>query len=479
MPPFHLPNSTGYLVALSGGADSRLLLELTVRAVLARRSTGERVTVEAAHLNHGIRGDEADRDEAFCRAVCDRLGVRLTVGQVDIPTLAAASGQSEETEARAARYAFLTRTMADRSLPVLLTAHNADDGLETLLHHLLRGSGTRGMGGIPPTRSLEDGRVLVRPFLGWTRRDILAACREYGLDFVTDSTNLTDSCTRNRLRHGVTPILESIAGKDVPQRAAARLAAAAREDDEALTALAAERYQAIENPCGGIPCTLLQREPAAIAKRILLLSYADHVAVTPDRTLSAYHLDALLSLGREAREGAVSDQLPTGVATSDIPTTLYAVIRGGRLIWESHSRPAVLDLPTCPLPLGTTLWCSADSASPAVSLHVEIMGAPAAPYQGDGVWASAIFPADRITLPLVLRPRGEGDVLRSHGMTKKLKKMLCDKNIPNDLRNRLPLICLSDGTPLWFPGVAFRDGYPPPADGQALRITVYLTPTAT
>lgn len=474
--PFHLPDSSGYLVALSGGADSRLLLELTVRAVLACRAAGETVVVEAAHLHHGIRGQEADRDEAFCRAVCESLGVHLTVGHADIPAMAAAAGESEETTARRARYAFLADTLRERGIPVLLTAHNADDGLETLLHHLLRGSGTRGMGGIPPTRTLEGGAILVRPLLSRTRREILDGCRELGLDYVTDSTNLTDDATRNRLRHHVTPALEAIAGRDIPQRAATRLSAAAREDDEALMSWAAARFHAIERPDDGIPCALLRDEPPAVAKRILLLAYEAAVDVTPDRTLSAYHTESLLALARTADEGAVSDTLPAGRAG----TCLRATVRGGRLRFErlpdADKRSAAESLPACPLREGTTVFCPATETTPAITLLVERADAPLPPRDGPGVWASAVFPADALPLPLCVRPREAGDHIRTHGMSKKLKKLLCDKHIPSTLRDRLPLVCLPDGTPLWYPGVAFCDGYLPPRAGRALRITVYLDP---
>ena len=195
MPTFHLPNASAYLVALSGGADSRLLLELTIRALLERdprADVGSRVM--AAHLHHGIRGEEAHRDEEFCRQVCESLGISLAVEHADIPALAAESGESIETVARRARYDFFQRVMTECRIPVLLTAHHADDNLETILDRLLRGSGTKGMGGIPPTRPLDttpDGsrRDIYRPLLEWTKQEILEACEELGLDYVTDSTN--------------------------------------------------------------------------------------------------------------------------------------------------------------------------------------------------------------------------------------------------------------------------------------------------
>ncbi len=476
-----LPDAPGYLVALSGGADSRLLLELTVRAVLARgEDPGQRVRV--AHLHHGIRGTEADRDEAFCRRICTEAGVPLTVEHIDVPAICAKTGESEETAARRVRYDFFVRTMQAHGIPILLTAHNADDQLETLLARLLRGSGLHGMGGIPPTRllggSLPDGTPLsvVRPLLAVSRREIVSILEELNLTYVTDSTNLTDTCTRNRLRHGVTPTLETIAGPGVPQRAATRLTHVAREDEEALAALAMSRYRA---SCtndgrmdGGLPTRAVASEMPAIAKRMIALAYADFQASvggdpSEEGTLSATGLEDLLTLCREGRDGAVSTLLPTNTRGE---------IRDGYLVFAALDTSPALPLPAPrPLTEGRTLWAAGNAVHPAVWVEIERANAPISPLTGGTVWASAVFPADQLPLPLYARPRAPGDGILSHGMTKKLKKLLCDKHIPNNLRDRLPLICTDGGiTPLWFPGVVFRDGYPPPKVGPALRITLHL-----
>ena len=199
MLPFTLPDSPSYAVAFSGGADSRLLLELTVRALLGRLGEEGRSRVIALHLHHGIRGKEADRDLAFCEEVCEGLGVELIAERVNIPAMAKELGESLETAARKARYDFFGRVMDERGIGILLTAHHADDNLETVLAQLIRGSGTRGMRGIPTTRMLgywtdKQIKLVHRPLLDFTKRDILAACEELGLDFVTDSTNLETDC---------------------------------------------------------------------------------------------------------------------------------------------------------------------------------------------------------------------------------------------------------------------------------------------
>ncbi len=479
MPVFRLPHASAYLVALSGGADSRLLLELSVRAVLEREpgaAVGKRIL--AAHLHHGIRGGEADRDEAFCRQICAELGIPLLVERADIPAMASASGESLETVARRARYDFFLRVMQTHNIPVLLTAHHADDNLETVLDRLLRGSGTRGMGGIPPSRVLgaaQDGSELtvIRPLLEWTKRDILAACAELGLDYVTDSTNLETAYTRNRLRHTVTPALEELAGEGIPQRAAARLSRAAREDEACLMGLAEAQVKIHLSPEGdGLFLKELQMHYPAIAKRMMAILYErataeadphDGSGISAAGTLTAAHLEALCEL--------IQKGVPESSVT--LPRGMKARVRGDWL----YIRPAeAFDDPLPPakpvsLSEGYTQW------GQDVTVLIESSPEPLSPKEGERVWASAVFPAT-LPLPLMARCREAGDVILSHGMTKKLKKLLCDKDIPLHLRDRIPLICLPngshDGEPLWYPGAAFRDGFPTPKEGACLRITVWL-----
>ena len=174
------------LVALSGGADSTALL-------LSLQACG--CELAAAHLNHCLRGSESDRDEDFVRALCARLGVPLTVERADVRAHAAAQGCGIEEAARSLRYAFLERAADAVGADWIATAHTADDNLETVLFHLTRGTGTRGMAGIPPRR----GRI-IRPLLGATRTEIEAYLAGKGEPYVTDSSNLTDAHTRNRIR---------------------------------------------------------------------------------------------------------------------------------------------------------------------------------------------------------------------------------------------------------------------------------------
>jgi tRNA(Ile)-lysidine synthase len=198
---------------VSGGADSMALLWCMY---MLRDKLG--IHLQAAHFNHHLRGEESDRDEAFVRSFCDRFEIPLILGGGQVE----AGKKGLEAAAREARYRFL------ESIPgKLATAHTADDNAETVLMHLVRGTGLKGLGGIAPVR----GRIL-RPMLTVTRQQVVAFLQEYCLSWVEDSSNAEDDFLRNRLRHSVMPLL-----KEENPRLAEKLSSMAlrlREDEAAL-----------------------------------------------------------------------------------------------------------------------------------------------------------------------------------------------------------------------------------------------------
>ena len=184
--------------AVSGGADSMALL----RVLLELRETfGYPLT--ACHVNHGLRGETADRDEAFVRAECARLGVSLTVFRPADVGMAVPSHAGEDW-ARKLRYACFAQLLAG-GIDCIATAHTATDQAETLLFRLARGTGLHGAGGIRPRRP-----GYCRPLLGLTRAETEALCAAFEQGWVTDETNESDVYARNRLRHGAVPALRSV-----------------------------------------------------------------------------------------------------------------------------------------------------------------------------------------------------------------------------------------------------------------------------
>ena len=277
-----LPDGARVLCAVSGGADSVALLHLLCAM--------PEISVCCAHFNHRLRGAESDRDEAFVKELCAKLGVPCFIGSADVAAYAAEHGLGIEIAARKLRYEFLERTAQAQGCSRIATAHNADDNAETVLMHLLRGSGLRGLCGIPPVR----GNV-VRPLLNVPRSEIEAYLAEHGLSHVEDSSNGSDDYTRNRVRHQLLPLLGELNGN-----AAGNICAAAellREDEAFLSGLA-EAFLMEYREENELPVSALLTLPKPVAMRALRSMCGADIART--------HLDAvyMLCLNRAVRAGA-------------------------------------------------------------------------------------------------------------------------------------------------------------------------------
>ncbi len=221
-----LPQGAKVLCAVSGGADSVALLHF-----LSKR---EEIELFAAHYNHCLRGAESDGDEAFVRAMCNSLGIKCVVARGDVASYAAESGKSTEDAARTLRYEFLRKTALDEGCSRIATAHNADDNAETVLFNLSRGTGLKGLCGIPPVRG-----EIIRPFLQSTREEIESYLVQNALEHVEDSSNATDDYSRNRIRHHVSPVLKQLNPSFAS--AIARMTESLREDEEYISS-AAENF---------------------------------------------------------------------------------------------------------------------------------------------------------------------------------------------------------------------------------------------
>ena len=243
-------------VGVSGGADSMCLLSL-LRECAAELA----ITLTAVHVNHGIRGAEADADEAFTERFCRENGVPFVARRADVPALAARSGESTELCARRVRYEIFRSLGADK----IATAHTGTDRVETLLMNLSRGAGLKGLCSIPPVR----GNV-VRPLFDFTRAETERYCWEHGVPFVTDSTNLCDDYTRNRFRHTVIPALTDL--NPAFEANALRCLSLLRQDEEYLRSAAKERFDELFDPASrSLPVAGLLAEPESLRGRVLAL----------------------------------------------------------------------------------------------------------------------------------------------------------------------------------------------------------------
>lgn len=243
-------------VGVSGGADSVALLRFLAAL---RPQFGWDLVV--CHIHHGLRGAEADRDECFVRALAEQLGLPCAVSRIDAAALALRDHISVEEAGRMARYAFFAQTAGEGGR--IATAHTLDDSIETVLMNLVRGTGLRGLCGIPRIRG-----NIVRPLLDCTRAEVEDYLGALGQPYCTDSTNLTDDYTRNRIRHDILPRLCAL-NQNFPGAMARMLPRLAAQ--QALTdCLAAQSAQQLHAACGGLSRQDLSALPEPVCDRLLL-----------------------------------------------------------------------------------------------------------------------------------------------------------------------------------------------------------------
>lgn len=243
-------------VGVSGGADSVALLRFLAAL---RPQFGWDLVV--CHIHHGLRGAEADRDECFVRALAEQLGLPYAVSRIDAAALALRDHISVEEAGRMARYAFFAQTAGEGGR--IATAHTLDDSIETVLMNLVRGTGLRGLCGIPRIRG-----NIVRPLLDCTRAEVEDYLGALGQPYCTDSTNLTDDYTRNRIRHDILPRLCAL-NPNFPGAMARMLPRLAAQ--QALTdCLAAQSAQQLQAACGGLSRQGLSALPEPVCDRLLL-----------------------------------------------------------------------------------------------------------------------------------------------------------------------------------------------------------------
>lgn len=424
-----LPPGTRVLCACSGGADSTALLRLLCDTPGLR--------VACAHFNHRLRGEESDRDEAFVRGMCDELGITFYCGGGDVRAYAGAHRLGIEEAAREMRYAFLEETAAQHCFDRIATAHHAEDNAETILLNLIRGSGLRGLCGIPPVR----GR-LIRPLLGVTRSEILAYLDSIGQGFVDDSTNRADDCARNRMRHRVLPLLAEENPAALEHiRAAAELL---RQDEEYLSDCA-ERF--IEAHCegGALPVRAFLDLPEAVGARVLRQTLGP---------LSRAHVEAVRALCRSGETHAALD-LP------------------GRRVRKERDRLILScgeDAPLArrELTFGETLLPEAGfrilrrKAAPGEEIH--------------NSFNTFCFSCALIRGKMFVASRGPGDSVRllGRGCTKTLKKLFQEAGLPLSERERTPVIYDEAGVAAVYGfGAAERCAAASASDGGIEIIEIY------
>ena len=407
------------IVGISGGGDSVCLLFL-----LSRYQKRRPFHLLGIHVNHGIRGQEALRDQEYAKKLCERLGVPFTVYTYSVPAIAQQEKRSlEEAGRMVRRRAFEEKAASLGKKAVIALAHHENDNAETVLHNLIRGTKAAGMGGIRPIQEIGEGVAYIRPLLKVTREEIETYLRQQKIPWMIDSTNQELEYTRNRIRHRIIPEMEKINPKAVSH-----------------IAQAADTFQAIEEYLTGQADMLYreyveQRENGYWIRKELFLekelmqSYVIRMvlerAADKKQDLTAFHVESILSLGK-GRTGA-SVSLPGGVLASQVYGDLY------------------VRLPD-------------SGEAPLKELELEIF-----PWENQQIPEKTYtkwFDYDKIKSSLEIRHRKPGDFLTiaDTGGRKKLKDYFIDCKIPREEREKVTL--LAEGSHiLWVVGYRISQYY--------------------
>ena len=396
-----LSNGDKVIVALSGGADSVTLLDMlnSVKELY-------NLTIYAAHINHGLRGEEADRDENFCEILCKNYNIEIFVKKADVKTLAKMQKISEELCGRQVRYNFFEE-LSQKLCAKIATAHTASDNIETLLFNITRGSSITGAGAITPKRD-----NIIRPLIMLTREQIESYCEEHHLEFVTDSTNLTDDYTRNKIRHQVIPVLRQI--NPNLELSAFHFSESARETAEYINS---RTQKAINNAkCDyGYSCkSLLDNDKAIIKNAVSTICKTDS-GVTPEYK----HIELILEIIKNC--GAVN-----------IGNNYKAVSKQGilRIVNESEN----------------------DTFSP-----IEVEGSftfinESKTYRVD--IDNSILENKRFVFRL--RQNTDKFTYYKRNLTKPLRKAMNEAKIPSELRDKLILLA-DEQTVLWCEDIGYSE----------------------
>lgn len=390
------------VVAVSGGADSVALLHF-----LAKEAHGLSLKVSACHVNHHLRGEESDRDQQFVEQLCRAWGIPCRVFHADVAAEAKTRRQGIEECARQLRYEAFGQ-VAEASHVKVATAHTISDSLETVLFHLARGTSLKGLCGIPPSRGW-----VIRPLIYCSRQEVEQYCREYGLSFVTDSTNLGDEYTRNRIRHEVIPVLREI---NPSLFATAEDTLASLRRDEAFLETCAR--QAVSEAREGR------------AYRVSVLQALDESILS--RVVSSLLLESRVPVGRK-RLAMVMQLIRRGGGKLQLSEKQYARV-SGRLfeIFQEPEQTGYFERKVVPgeltLPSGAVynISCAVDLET---NVNKNLLYLP--------------LDYDKIKGNLIVRQRKDGDRIRLAGrnVTKSLKKLWNEAAVPVAQRSKLGVFC--------------------------------------
>ncbi len=418
-----LPQGQPVVVAVSGGPDSVCLLHIlsTIREELG-------ITLHAAHLNHQLRGADADADAEYVSALSRRLGIPVTVERRNVRAFRARHHLSLEEAAREVRYAFLAKVAGSLGADRVAVGHTVDDHLETVLMHLIRGTGTRGLRGLQPVtvrRLAAKSITIIRPLLQISREDTADYCARNNLAPRADASNLALSPLRNRIRHELLPLLRRY-NPGIAQ-ALFRTARIAGDDIAFLEEQAAQAWGDIarirENTVV-LDKTRFLKLPSTLQRYLLRTAIEKLAGNIMD--IEARHIDGIMSA--LARPAGRRVNLPSGLTFA----TGYDEFLLGRDPAALSPYPA-LDT-EIPLKIPGETRMSGWQVKAAIITSEEMA-------KSGGL--TACFDLDKTGDELTVRCRRQGDRFQPLGMSqpKKLGEFMIDARVPRSWRNCVPLVC--------------------------------------
>ncbi len=398
------------VVALSGGADSMALLN-----VLYSLRDDYCLTLEACHVNHGIRGESAERDEEFVTDACRKLGIRLHIHHADVPALARERGIGLEECGRQVRYEFFS-SLGDC---LIATAHTLSDRCETLILNEARGASLKGLCSIPAVRG-----NIIRPLIDCTRDEIENYCAENSISFVTDETNSDPSYSRNRIRLRVVPELKQI--NPSFEKAFSRLIDSACEDEEYFESVTKEIVKKSKKE-NGYDAVLIKNQHPSVRKRVLACILNKEAGITPERI----HL----SLTEGILDGGKTEIIGNTVVCVENSVLTVNPEREAEEQWQADFSSLYAELPVG-------------------KVKAEIFNKNELPRKH--IVHNKVLDYERTVGKLVIRNRRAGDKIRLAGSscTKTLKKLFNEKHL--DGRNNR-LILADDLGVVWVEGIGCAD----------------------
>jgi tRNA(Ile)-lysidine synthase len=413
------------VVAVSGGPDSMCLFHILFNI---QKELG--IDLHVAHLNHQLRGKESDADAAVVASLARKFGVPATIEARDVNAYRAKHGLSLEESAREVRYSFLAEVAAAVKAERVAVGHTAADHVETVLMHLIRGSGARGMRGLLPlVRWHFSGSeiTIVRPLLELTREETTAYCRRHRLHACADASNLSPAYFRNRIRHELLPLLREY--NPSVDEALGRTARLAGDDLDFIDGETTKAWQDMVHPEG--EAIILEKEkliplPKALQRAILRASVE---AILGDlKDVEAGHIEALL--GALNKPSGKTIQMPQGL-TFTIEHDRYVLARDGAA--------------DCPFPVlekEIKLEVPGETALNGWKVSASVLPASEKEEIGQNERFTALFDLDNTGTALTVRHRLDGDRFQPFGLEslKKVNTFMIDARIPRAWRENIPIV---------------------------------------